>query len=49
MAIGRGQGALWAGMVKAEINRTESIQQMIAVFFQSVIALEVTNSRERLI
>lgn len=29
------------------LNRKESIQQMIAIFFQSVIALEVANSRER--
>lgn len=40
MAVGQGQGALWAGMVRAEINRTESTQQMIAVFFQSVTALK---------
>ena len=49
MAVGQGQGALCAGIVRAEINRTESIQQMIAVFSQSVIALEVANNRERLI
>lgn len=49
VVVSQGQVALCAGIMRAEINRTESIQQMIVVFFQSAIILEVANSMERLI
>lgn len=49
VVVSQGQVALCAGIMRVGINRTESIQQMIVVFFQSAITLEVANSTERLI
>lgn len=48
MVVCPDQGVLPAGAVKAETSRT-IYSAMIAVFFLSVVTLEVANIRERLI
>lgn len=48
MVASQGHGASCAGIMRREISRTESMQQMAAISFPNVTTVEVANGRSRL-